>query len=46
MPRRLRLGPASGLQVLGMAAAVLVLALVVTGRSLRGGAAPRCCPKP
>jgi hypothetical protein len=38
MPRRLHLGPASGLQALGVAAAaVLVLALVVTGRSLRGG---------
>ena len=37
MPRRLHVGPASGLQALGVAAAVLVLALVVTGRSLRGG---------
>src|SRR6266511_4638222 len=38
MPRRLHLGPVSGLRALGVAAAaVLVLALVVTGRSLRGG---------
>jgi hypothetical protein len=46
MPRRLRLGRASGLQALGVAAAaVLILALVVTGRSLRGdGTRPSAPP--
>jgi len=46
MPRRLHLGPVNGLQALGVAAAaVLVLALVVTGRSLRGdGTRPSAQP--
>jgi hypothetical protein len=45
MARRLRLGPAGGPKILGaVAAAVLVLALVLTGRALNGGSGPHPAP--